>query len=81
MTDQNPESEPTGQRSALDWAIEAAMQQAVREAVIRHKRMGWPMVIWRDEQVVWVPAEELVIDESDPINPVLEPPPIDDASR
>ncbi len=36
-----------------------AMQQAVREALWRHKLAGNPVAIWRDEQVVWVQPEDI----------------------
>ena len=40
-------------------AILEAIRQAGREAVIVHKKMGWPMVTCRDGKVVWIPPEEL----------------------
>ncbi len=36
-------------------------QQAVRAAVMEHKRVGNPIAIWRDGRVVWVPAEEIEV--------------------
>jgi hypothetical protein len=39
--------------------IEKALNQAVREAVELHKRMGLPLATWRDGKVVWVTAEEV----------------------
>ena len=36
-----------------------AMDVAVREALRQHKRAGNPVAVWRDEQVVWVPPEEI----------------------
>jgi hypothetical protein len=47
-------------------AIEAAMREAVNDAVRLHKSLGLPMVEWRDGQVKWVPADQLVVDESNP---------------
>lgn len=40
-------------------AIGAALRQAFREAVARHKRAGVPMVFWEDGEVVEVPPKEL----------------------
>ena len=37
----------------------AAFDRAGREAIWRHKRLGYPIVIWRDEQVVEIPPEEI----------------------
>jgi hypothetical protein len=40
--------------------IEAAVQRAVRDAVLAHARAGNPVASWRDGKVVWVqPAEVL----------------------
>jgi hypothetical protein len=43
--------------------IEKAMEEAVLDAVRSHKLMGDPIVIWRDGQVVWIPAEEIELTE------------------
>ena len=47
-------------------AIEAAMRQAVNDAVIAHQRLGLPMVEWQDGKVVWVPADQLIVDQRKP---------------
>ena len=39
--------------------IEKALQLGVRDAAIRHKRDGLPMVIYRDGKTVWVKPEDL----------------------
>ena len=44
-------------------AIDAALKTAVREAVLRHKRLGQPIVEWRDGRAVLTPPEEIVVDE------------------
>lgn len=43
--------------------MEAAMRRGVREALLRHKRLGESIAVWRDGQVVIVPPEEIVVDE------------------
>ena len=43
--------------------VEAAMRRGVREALRQHKRAGNPIVVWRDGQVVWIPADEIVIED------------------
>jgi hypothetical protein len=45
--------------------IERAANQGVRAALLQHKRAGNPIVVWRDGQVVWVPAEEIPVEEGD----------------
>jgi hypothetical protein len=39
-------------------AIDAAMNKAAREAVLRHKQMGLPLVGWRDGKVVLIPPDD-----------------------
>ena len=47
-----------------------AIQRALRESWIktldRHKRLGNPIVVWRDGKVVWIPAEEIEIPDTEP---------------
>ncbi len=50
-------------RFANDQAVESTLNRAVREAVLRHKRLGEMIAEWRDGQVVIVPPEENVVDE------------------
>jgi hypothetical protein len=43
-------------------AIEAAIQAAVRDTLLEHKRLGQPIVVSdENDNVVWVPAEEIEI--------------------
>jgi hypothetical protein len=35
------------------------MRQAVREALLRHKRLGNPIAVWREGRVVWLAPEEI----------------------
>ncbi|MEX2141277.1 MAG: hypothetical protein WD894_18575 [Pirellulales bacterium] len=53
--------------------LTAAGQEAVREALLFHKRNGNSIAVWRDGRVVIVPAEEIVVDpptsNSDPASP------------
>jgi len=46
--------------------VESAMREAVNEAVLHHKRLGLPMVVWQDGEVVWIPADQLTVDQSGP---------------
>jgi hypothetical protein len=45
--------------------IERALLEAGTQALTRHKRLGNPVVVWRDGQVVWIPAEEIEIPGAD----------------
>jgi hypothetical protein len=50
--------DPETRRQILSQTREvgAAIQQSVREAVLRHKRDGHPVVVWKDGKVEWIPA-------------------------
>lgn len=41
--------------------VETALREAVRQALLRHKQAGNPVVIWRDGKVEIVPPEALQI--------------------
>lgn len=41
-----------------------AMRQGVREALLRHKRAGNSVAVWRDGAVAWIPPEEIEVDEA-----------------
>lgn len=43
--------------------ILAALQQGVREALVRHKQAGNPIAVWRDGQVVWIAPEDISVAE------------------
>lgn len=39
--------------------VDEALKQGVREAMLRHKRDGLPVVIERDGKIEWVKPEDL----------------------
>ena len=39
--------------------IDLALQRAVREALIRHKKLGESVAVWRDGEAVILPPEEI----------------------
>ncbi len=39
--------------------IDEALKQGVRDAMLRHKEAGLPVVIYRDGRTVWVKPEDL----------------------
>jgi hypothetical protein len=45
--------------------VHRALREAWVKDLIRHKRLGTPIVVWRDGQVVWIPAEEIEIPDKD----------------
>ena len=42
---------------------EEALKKAVARAIADHKRTGDPIVVWRDNRVVKIPAERIEIRE------------------
>ena len=45
--------------------IGEALQRAVNNALLMHKRLGNPIATWKDGKVVIVPPEEIVIPSDD----------------
>ena len=37
-----------------------AMREAVREALLRHKRLGNPVAVWHEGRVVWLAPEDIL---------------------
>jgi hypothetical protein len=53
--------QPTRERvDDMDRILEA-LRTAVREALIRHKRLGNPVAVWRDDRVVWIEPEDIPV--------------------
>lgn len=48
-------------------SVRTSISGAIREARLRHKLLGQPVVEWRDGQIVLVPAEEIEIVEPTPV--------------
>lgn len=49
--------------------IDEALRRAALEAKRTHQRLGLPAAVWRDGEVVWVPAEELEAQLEEPAAP------------
>ncbi|HVA49438.1 MAG TPA: hypothetical protein VNH11_23935 [Pirellulales bacterium] len=58
------QNEQLAQLRAEVLAIEAAMQEAVRNALLAHKRAGLPVVTWQDGRIVWIPAKDIPVTDS-----------------
>lgn len=43
--------------------IDEALKRATREAVLRHKIAGDPIVVWKDGKIVWLDPDEIPLDE------------------
>jgi hypothetical protein len=64
MSDPRPAFRP--ELLADTTVITAALQRAVREAVLQHARAGFPVSTMRDGKVVWIPPEEILARFADP---------------
>ena len=45
-------------------AVDKAMSEAVRHALLTHKRAGHAIASWKDGRVVSIPAEEIQVEET-----------------
>jgi hypothetical protein len=45
-------------------SVDGAMRDAVRHALLTHKRAGNPVASWKDGRVVIIPADENLVEES-----------------
>jgi hypothetical protein len=45
-------------------AVDRAMKEAVRHALLTHKRAGNSIASWNDGRVVIIPADEIPVEES-----------------
>jgi hypothetical protein len=65
MTDIHPyDAETLSRLLAESDAVEAAVRAAVHDALLMHKRLGNPVVTWQDGKVVWIPPDEIPVDET-----------------
>jgi len=44
-------------------AIEKILRRAVVQAVLEHKRLGNPIAVWQDGEVVWLTPDEITVDD------------------
>jgi hypothetical protein len=59
MTTSRPSGRTPVERVHDHARILKAMTAAVREAVRQHKRLGYPVAVWREGRVVWLTADEI----------------------
>jgi hypothetical protein len=72
----SPDSELTPLERVEDVPrILRAMAEAVREASLRHKRLGNPVAVWQDGRVVWLAPEEIPVEDVPVPEPIRVPPP------
>jgi hypothetical protein len=57
----------TKRNKAHEWltdteAMEKAMGEAIQDALREHKLLGYPIVVWKDGKVTWIPPEEIELE-------------------
>jgi hypothetical protein len=62
MTLENDDRPPSERIYDIPRMLEA-MSQAVREALLEHKRAGNPVAVWRDGQVVLIQPEDIPVED------------------
>ncbi len=60
MTDDEPTIDELFEDGRL---IDEALRLAARDARRLHKALGSPMATWLDGRVVWIPPEEIDVDD------------------
>ena len=73
MTLPNAGPTPAERAGDLD-RIERALRAAVRDALLRHKRDGDPVAVWREGQVVWLQADDIPVTPDEPLTSKAEGP-------
>ena len=58
-----PDGAPAADERQVAFALEAAMQRAVRKALRIHKKLGNPIAVWEDGKVVWIPPEKIEVED------------------
>lgn len=43
--------------------VDEAIRKAIRDAMLMHKKLGDPVVGWKDGKVVWIPADQIEVEE------------------
>lgn len=46
--------------------IQKIFERAVKHALLIHKKLGNPVAVCRDGKIVWIPSEEISVDENEP---------------
>ena len=50
---------PIADRAEEIARMEKALRQAVRQALLQHKRAGNPIAVWKNERVEWIAPEDI----------------------
>ncbi len=59
----NYDCEPANFFAVNRHAFEGAMRRGIEVALLAHKRAGVPIAVWRNNQIVLVPPEEIAVND------------------
>jgi type II secretory pathway component PulJ len=59
------EMRPTAERMEEIERMGEALRRAVRQALLRHKRAGNPVAVWRDGRVQWIAPDDIPVAEAE----------------
>lgn len=65
MADSPASGRPLDERLRDIGLIKQALALAVRDALVRHKQAGNPIVAWRDGRLVWIAPEDIPVTTED----------------
>lgn len=66
MKHHDPDPTTLARLQAQSAAVEAAIAASVDDALRMHKRLGNAIAVWEDGQVVWIPADQIDVDDAAP---------------
>jgi hypothetical protein len=44
-------------------AVETAVRESVHDALLMHKRLGNPVASWQNGQIIWIPPDQIRVDD------------------
>lgn len=63
-TDKKINLEAPNLLTANSEAVKLALEKGIRHALLKHKQLNNPVAVWRDDQVVLLQPDEIVLDEN-----------------
>ncbi len=45
--------------------IDEALQKAVKETLLHHKKAGNPIVSWEDGKIVWIQPDDIIVEDKE----------------
>ena len=58
----NPATNSIEARMRDNDRIRQALRKSIQDALREHKLLGYPIVVWKDGKVTWIPPEEIELE-------------------